>query len=240
MVLPPGGPLFIAIVGLALWRQRPRLARAFAAVGVITLLALSLPIISTLLAFSFSAPEPFDVSRTSDARAIVILGGGTRTNAPEFGGDTLGRLTLERVRYGARIARETKLPLLVTGGSVGAITPEAVLMRDALAQEYGINARWVEQYSLNTHQNARYSSALLAAEGITTVVLVTHAFDVPRATAEFRASGIATIPAPTGVPRLTQLEATDFLPSISALEVSYYNLYEILAFLVFTANHVRA
>jgi hypothetical protein len=36
----------------------------------------------------------------------------------EYGGDTLGRLTLERVRYGARVAKKTGLPVLVAGGSV--------------------------------------------------------------------------------------------------------------------------
>ena len=55
-------------------------------------------------------------SDAADAEAIVILGGGTRRNAPEYGGDTLGRLTLERVRYGAQVAKLTALPVLVTGG----------------------------------------------------------------------------------------------------------------------------
>ena len=50
--------------------------------------------------------------------AIVILGGGVRRHAAEYGGDTLGQLTLERVRYGARVARLTGLPVLVSGGSV--------------------------------------------------------------------------------------------------------------------------
>jgi uncharacterized SAM-binding protein YcdF (DUF218 family) len=237
LVLPPGGPLLLALAGLALGSRRPKLARALVAVGVVTLLALSLPVVSRILASSYSATAPFDAARASDAGAIVILGGGTRRNAPEFGGETMGRLTLERVRYGARLARQTQLPVLVAGGPVNRGKSEAVVMRDALEQEYGVKVRWLERRSLNTHENAQYAAALLRADGISSVVLVAHAFDIPRAAAEFRVAGIATIPAPTGVPGdVMDLEASDFLPSIAALEGSYYALYEMLAYLVFVAN----
>ena len=47
----------------------------------------------------------------------MILGGGLRRSAPEYGGDTLGRLTLERLRYGAMLAKRTGLPVMVSGGT---------------------------------------------------------------------------------------------------------------------------
>ena len=48
--------------------------------------------------------------------AIVILSAGRRTYAPEFGGETVDALALERLRYGADVARQTQLPVLVSGG----------------------------------------------------------------------------------------------------------------------------
>jgi len=60
----------------------------------------------------------FDPVQASSAQAIVVLGGGTRRNAPEYGGDTLGALTLERLRYGTVVARVTHLPMLLSGGAV--------------------------------------------------------------------------------------------------------------------------
>jgi uncharacterized SAM-binding protein YcdF (DUF218 family) len=51
--------------------------------------------------------SPLDLAQVSNAQAIVILGGGVRREAPEYGGATLGGITLERVRYGARLARTT-------------------------------------------------------------------------------------------------------------------------------------
>ena len=43
-----------------------------------------------------------------DPEAIVVLGGGRRAHAPEYEGETVSPATLERMRYGARLHRETR------------------------------------------------------------------------------------------------------------------------------------
>lgn len=232
LVLPPTGPLLLALAGLALHRRTARLGAALAWTGVLSLLALSLPVVAALLMQGLDLPPPFDRARAADAQAVVILGGGTRRDAPEFGGDTLNTLTLERVRYGARVARQTGLPVMVSGGSVGCGEPEADLMREALQREFGVAVRWVENRSRTTRENAQYSAALLHKAGIGRVILVAHAFDMRRAGAEFAAAGIATVPAATGLPSREPARAGDYLPGIGGLEASYYALYEILANLV--------
>ena len=229
LVLPPAGPLAVALLGLALLRRAPRLGRGLAWGGVTALLLLCLPVVAALLTRPFAA-APFDPASAQDARAIVVLGGGLRRAAPEYGGDTLGRLTAERVRYAARIARATGLPVLVSGGTPGgARRSEAQAMREALEQEYGVPVRWVEPHSRNTRENARNSALVLKAAGVTTVVLVAHAVDMPRARGEFADAGIATIAAATGLPRNTGNAPADFLPSAAALQQSHDALYEILA-----------
>lgn len=229
VVLPPGGPLLLAIAGLLLARRHPRAGRSVAAVGVATLFVLSMPIVAALLVRSLDASPPLDLEQAKSAQAVVILGGGTRRGAPEYGGDTLGRLTLERVRYGARVARQTGLPVLVSGGSVSGDEAEAKLMREALANEYGVDVRWAEDRSRTTHENAVESAAILRAAGVRRVVLVAHSFDMPRATAEFASQGIETITAPTGIVTLRVDSPLDFLPSVAGIEGSYYALYEMLA-----------
>ena len=199
-----------------------------AVLGVLALVLLSLPAVAWLLVRTLYDGPVFDVADARTSQAVVILGGGTR-RAPEFGGDTLNRLTLERVRYGARVARLTGLPVLVSGGSTYGATPEAGLMRDALRDEFGIEARWVEDASLTTAENAARAADILRANGIGRVVLVTHSFDVPRAGAEFAMHGIASVPAATNMPVSRLDSLTDVLPSMSALQDSYYALYEILA-----------
>ena len=229
LILPPTGPLLIAVLGLGLQRRLPRTGRALAFSGVLALLLLSTPVVAVLLLRWVDSSPPLDVERAKSAQAIVILGGGTRHNAAEYGGDTLGRLTLERVRYGARVARLTGLPVLVSGGAPTGGETEAKLMRDSLEGEFGVPVRWAEDRSRNTHENAVRSAEILRAAGIHRVVLVGHGFDMPRASAEFAEEGIETIKAPTGIPEWNFDTPLMFVPSIAGLEGSYYALYEILA-----------
>lgn len=229
LVLPPTGPLLLAVLGLVLLARHPRAGRVLAAAGVGLLLVLSLPIVAAALLRLLDDTPPLDLAQAKSAQALVILGGGTRRNAAEYGGDTLGRLTLERVRYGARVARLTGLPVLVTGGSVYGGETEAKLMRESLEQEFGVPVRWAEARSRTTHENAVYSSEVLRAAGIDRVVLVAHGMDMPRARAEFARYGISVVPAPTGIASLDSPGLLDFLPSMAGLHGSYYAVYEILA-----------
>ena len=109
LILPPAGPLLLALLGFVLLKVRPLLARICLIAGLASLWLLSTPIVSDALTGLVELYPPIDLRQAADAQAIVILGGGTRRHAIEYGGDTLGRLTLERVRYGARVARQTGL-----------------------------------------------------------------------------------------------------------------------------------
>jgi len=229
IVLPPTGPLIVAIAGLSLLGRRWRAGRILAWTGIVMLFALSTPVVAFLLLSVLNRSPPLDLQRARAAQAIVILGGGIHRHATEYGGDTLGHLTLERVRYGAHVARATKLPVLVTGGSVLGGEPEATLMRAALEREFGVPVRWAETESRNTHENAVRSARILAAAHVVRVVLVAHSFDMPRAKAEFASQGIEAIPAPIGIPDNALDTPLDVLPSLGALQGSYFALYEILA-----------
>lgn len=229
LMLPPTGPLLLAAFGLLVAGRHPRTGRLVAGGGVALLLLISIPAVSIALQRLVGDVPPLDFERAKSAQALVVLGGGTRRNAVEYGGDTLGRLTLERVRYGARVARLTGLPVLVTGGSVYGGQTEATLMRDALEREYGVPVRWMEAQSRTTHENALYTSRILRGAGIDRVVLVAHAVDMRRTTAEFAQYGIAVIPAPTGIPARDFGGLMDLLPSMSGLQGSWYAIYELLA-----------
>jgi len=230
LVLPPTGPLLLALGGLALLGRKPRLGRALAWAGVGALLVLSLPAVSHALLRSLEPPV-LDLRRPADAQAIVILGGGVRRDAAEYGGAPLARLTLERVRYGAFVARATGLPILVTGGSVHGGTAEATLMKRALEQEFSVEVRWSEDRSRDTRSNAAESASILVPVGIRRILLVAHGFDMPRASAEFASAGFRVTPAPTVIAgsRFAFDHPVELLPSMSALQGSYYALYELLA-----------
>jgi uncharacterized SAM-binding protein YcdF (DUF218 family) len=232
LVLPPTGPLLVAVAGLALCSRVPRVGRSLATAGVVGLLALSMPAVADFLGRLVDTSAPFELETARNAQAIVILGGGVRRDAPEYGGDTLATLTLERVRFGARVARLTGLPVLVSGGSVLGGEPEASLMSASLEREFGVPVRWIEAKSRTTHENAVLSARTLRQEGIDRIVLVTHALDTRRATAEFRAQGLAVVSAATGRRGDSNYTALDYLPGMHGLQRSYHATYEILANLV--------
>ena len=233
LMLPPAGPLLLALVGLAIALRRPRLGWPIATIAVVALTLLAMPAVGAFLVRLLDDTPPLDLSRAKDAQAIVILAGGARRYAPEYGGPNMGTITLERVRYGARLARSTGLPILVSGGPVNGAPSEAVLMRNALTQEYGIAVRWTETHSRNTHENALRSSEMLHASGVSRIILVGHSFDFPRARNEFVAAGMEVIAAPIGIPPDRPTDVADFVPSSRGLQRSYYALYEMLANVLF-------
>jgi uncharacterized SAM-binding protein YcdF (DUF218 family) len=231
VALPPVAPLLLALVGLIVAGRHPRAGRRMALVGVVALWLLATPVVGEFLVRSLDRTPALDIAHAAaSAQAIVILGGGIRRFAPEYGGATVNRITLERLRYGARVARATGLPVLVSGGAVRGAPAEAVLMRNVLVNELGVPVRWIEMRSHDTHQNAVGSAKILAANGIQRVILVGHSFDFPRSRREFEAAGIRVISAPIGIPpAFDETDIGDYLPGLNGLELSYYAIYEILA-----------
>jgi uncharacterized SAM-binding protein YcdF (DUF218 family) len=226
LLLPPVGLILLALASAALLPRRIGVRMAVGAIAA--LLVLATPVVPHAL-LGILAPPPFAPADARGAGAIVVLGAGTRRDAPEYGADTLSSLTLERVRYAARIAKATLLPVLVSGGAPQGGAAEAVLMRNVLEQELGVAVHWVEPNSNNTRENAMESAAILKREAILKVIVVTHAFDALRATQEFRAEGVDVIAAATNLPRRIDLRVTEWIPSSAALQLSYYVCYEIAA-----------
>lgn len=237
-VLPPMLPLLPIISGLALLRSAPRLGLTLAWAGVALNLLLIVPASVGWGVAQVEDPAPLASETIGQADAIVILGAGRREYAPEFGGETVNRLALERLRYGARLARMSGLPVLVSGGGGVDEVPEAVLMKAALEEDFGVAVRWTEGRSLDTRGNALYSSAILSTAGVGRILLVTHAAHMPRAQAEFEAAGLVVHPAPTAwLGDYTGKKGANAfigeLPSQNSAYVGWYALHEIIGRLTY-------
>lgn len=197
LAVPPLAPLILIALGLLLLRRHRRTGLTLAWGGLALALALSAPYPVSLLLRPLENTPPVTLAAVNSAQAIVILGGGKRTHAPEYGGEAVNRLTLERLRFGARLARDSGRPVLVSGGLARDGVPEAELMRATLETDFGVIPRWIESASRDTRENARLSAAQLKAAGVERIVLVTHAVHIPRAQAEFESQGLQVVPAPT-------------------------------------------
>ncbi len=87
----------------------------------------------------------------------------------------------ERIRYAARLAKASGLPVLTSGGlHYGTPPSEARIMAQSLLDDYGVPVRWEEGRSRTTWENARFSAEMLREAGIRRVILVTSAIHMPR------------------------------------------------------------
>jgi len=230
MLLPPVSLGWLLLFSVWQFRRRPRLSRALIAMVVLGGYGLATPFVSELLLREVSVSG--DSAAYSNAQAIVILGAESslvwdrqRENVVEA---NPGRFTLLRTLFGARLAKKTKLPILVSGGHVAKDGPAlAEVMRDVLQRDFGVDVRWTEDQSRSTAENADFSARILLPEEIRRVILVTSGFHLRRAISLFEHAGFTVIPAP--VPPTTPaatIEWKDFLPDPHSLVTSYYAFHE--------------
>ncbi|HEY0748159.1 MAG TPA: YdcF family protein [Steroidobacteraceae bacterium] len=238
LVLPPTGPLLIALAGLLLLKARPRLARIFLIAGAGALWLFSVPLVSDAMTRLVERFPPVDLQQAQSAQAIVILGGGgQRGFAPEYAGPAAEPFLLERLSYGAYLSHKTGLPVLVTG-----FWTEADAMHDTLQRNFGIDARWVDSQAYDTYLNAKNSARLLQADGVHRIVLVTRATHMGRSVHEFTAAGLDVVPAPVGILSDREVGLYRFLPSAEALLRSHAAIYEMLGEpvrMLLSATHLR-
>lgn len=238
LVLPPVSNFLLLIFALLLWRRRPVLAFLLILLSMGSLYAFSTQYVAALLRESIETQpalkaheiEPFG------AQAIVVLGSGREHGAPEYGYlDTVSSYGLVRLRYAAHLARVSKLPVMVTGGSpyLGEAIAEAEMMAAVLTDEFGVPVQWRESASRTTWENAQFTGDLLLPEGVKRIVLVSHAWHLPRATAFFRKRGFEVLPAPTDFydREFPDDPVMEWMPQAASLQSSYHALHEHLGML---------
>lgn len=234
LLLPPANLPLFAVAGLFIRRWRRRLGDWVTASSVVLLLLLSMPIVGGTLLVALEQGLPWHQTAATPPAAIVILS----ADITRYGGDDPGfgpgRLTLERERAGAALFRRVQLPVLLTGGMLRRHDPPiAVVMERSMRDDFQIPIRWVEDRSRDTWENAEYSAAILQAEGIHTVYLVTHAWHMRRAMVAFHHFGIDVIPAPVQVDRYPDLESNFLTPQVYGWQVTYYALHEWIGYVYY-------
>jgi len=232
LLLPPLNLLIVGAIGFWCWRKSPRLARFLLTFSFTFLWFFSTPYVAESLLQNLEG-KPMQAKISSrQAEAIVVLGGGSYFAAPEYDGDTLNAESLQRVRYAAKLYRETGLPILVSGGKPqGNQISEAQQMKNVLEQEFKVPVKWLEDKSDNTFENAKLSQVLLARDGIKRIYLVSHAWHLPRAIPAFEAAGLNVTPAPTSFTTRYQIDLLTFVPNAIALRDSRIYCHEVMGHL---------
>jgi len=162
-----------------------------------------------------------EVCRLTDERVLL------------WGYSNLKPMTIERLRYGLWLARETGAPIAFSGG-VGWGQPdaaaEAKVAAKIAAEEFNRPIKWQEDDSRDTRENALRTFALLKPAGIDHIVLVTHGYHMPRALRAFTEAagpGIKVEPAPMGLARRIESPALEWLPSSDGFSQMRQTLREL-------------
>lgn len=229
LVLPPLNLVLLCGAGLLLARKWPRTGFALSILSLLLLVVFSTPAGARLLVAPLERQSAVLTSpREAGGQAIVVLGGGRTSNALEYGGkDIPSYMALVRLRYAARLHRETGLPILVTGGvPEAADESEAALMARSLREDFSVPVKWLEEESRNTAENALFSARMLKQAGVTRILLVTDAIHMPRSREIFAAAGLDVIAAPTALLASGDRRVSDFIPGGEGLRRSHYALHE--------------
>jgi uncharacterized SAM-binding protein YcdF (DUF218 family) len=238
LLLPPGGLILLALLGLIFWRQLWGRVLLTLALLCLWLLATE-PVRDALLSplenkYSALKMDKLPTDLTSSGKpAIVLLGGGIYEKAPEYGGrDMLPGQSLQRTVYAADLAMKTGLNVYSTGGALYPefTEPEGLIMK-RLLMRLGVPKKRIhaETVSRNTWENGANIAAMLKQKGIKKIILVTTAWHMPRSVWVFEKHGLKVIPAPCiYVVEREPYDLRSYLPYWRTLSASADALHEYL------------
>lgn len=192
--------LVCAAAGVVLAAKRRRAGLWLAGAGVASLWFLSTPLCLALLGLPLERPYigMQKVESLPNADAIVVLGGGI------FKSDNMEYPDMneasDRVWHAARLFKAGKAPLVVVSGSNDLKSTVPLLLDFGVPRE----AIAVDDESRNTYENSRFTERLLLerakpsgdAASAPSVLLVTSAWHMRRASGNFAKTSLRVIPAP--------------------------------------------
>jgi uncharacterized SAM-binding protein YcdF (DUF218 family) len=186
LLMPPGIWILMSLGALFFLRHRQILQRTLLVFTLMMIWVTSTPAFAAWFTHQVDSflhwPKPVQISglphhqqslsqTQTQTQAIIVLGGGRRLGVKEFAeysNQDLSKETLERVRMAAKLARQTGLPILTSGGRPDATDAadandqsEAEVMSRVLKNEYALDVKWLESQSHTTQENAHYSFEML-------------------------------------------------------------------------------
>jgi uncharacterized SAM-binding protein YcdF (DUF218 family) len=252
LLLPPVPFLVLVLVGARLMFRRRLLAWSLILLAVVGIWMTSVPALGVLMRQGMHPVPPAlteaDIANLRKAgeasgTAIVVLGGGSRELSPEYGVSNLTPISIERLRYGIWLSRETRLPLAFSGGlghgtrnGARSEASEAEIAARIAEREFGRPLRWTEDRSRDTAENGLLTMQMLHAAGVRRIVLVTHDYHMRRAVRAFEhgaqhaGAKIGIVTAPMGMRPAYEWEWADFMPSRTGFFDNHVMLHEWLGY----------
>ena len=215
-----------------LWfTRRQKTGKIIVSMGVVFLIALCYGAASEtrLRPLEYKYPPMTDVSAVLDIEWVVVLSGGSSTDANLPITGRLSQASLVRLVEGIRIHKKLlKSKLILSGGGAFSTVAEAKTMAD-VAVILGVDSKGfiLESESKDTKDQARLIYKTVRDNRF---VLVTSASHMPRSMALFEKRGMRPIPAPIGhkVKERQKITPAMFFPSAGRIAEMEHAFYEYL------------
>jgi len=213
--------------------RRPILSRLCASIAILVLLLSTNPLFANYLVRSLEKRYPQTAIENIGVHdIIVVLGGGLRLPQPPARHVQLTKGS-DRYWYATQLYRAGKAQrIVISGGNLvdqNGLESESVYAKKLLI-EWGVpeEAVLVESLSRTTKQNRDEIMALIAEQEISSALLVTSAWHMPRAYNLFKELPLASTPASADVlvRQSTVPKIFNWLPSADALTLSTLAAHE--------------
>lgn len=243
-------PLFLLLIAIAaglLLSRGPKamrtrwvkIGRAAAWAGLITLWLLGTPLIANSLV-RWTSMQPHDLHPELDAtppeqRVLVVIATGMdpdEHHVPAM--ERLSPAALERCIAASRIYKEYGFGRVIVSGrdpDVAAMEMTSGMADLLVALGVPRTSIMLESESLDTKENALFSTRMVHALKAEKAVLVTSAIHMPRAMWHFDRAGLKVIPAPVKFQAPARRTLARFIPDSEALGRSQRLVHELFGLL---------
>ncbi|HPH96767.1 MAG TPA: YdcF family protein [Anaerolineaceae bacterium] len=247
-VYPAGFTVLLLLLAILLRNKK------HAALGV-TIFALSVLFLAGNRYISYMLAQTLEwqylpPAEFSGADVAVVLGGATEADFYPRSGVEVNAAG-DRVLYAGVLYQQGKVKnILLSGGNVDWMDSE----KSTPAREMKIilelmsvpeEVMWLQNRSVNTHEDAVFSAEMLREKGITKIYLITSAMHMPRSVALFRKQGLDVIPVPvdytvtqTGMDTLLngswESKLINIFPTASGLSLTTNVMKEYIGYFIYS------
>ena len=236
-ILPPGLfilALILSGIFLIFWHRR-KIGIFNLVVGLLFWIVCSAPFSNFLMS---GLESDFQIPQNVKGDVIVLLGGGSIDNVPDFSGygiPTDGMIG--RIVTAVRLQKYLNIPIIVSGGKVHKSRSSEALIAKRFLVDLGVDEGQIviEEKSRDTYENAKYTREICLRNGYNNPILVTSASHLKRSLLSFRKLGIDITPYPANF-RSKGVKNNlfySFLPRASSLMTTSGALHEYLGILFY-------
>ena len=175
----------------------------------------------------------FQIPQNVKGDVIVLLGGGSINNAPDFSGYGIPTdRMIGRIVTAVRLQKYLNIPIIVSGGKAHKNRRSGALIAKRFLIDLGVDEGQIviEERSRDTYENAKNTREICLRNGYKNPILVTSASHMKRSLLSFKKAGIDVTPYPANFKskRINDYGWHNYLPRSSSLMITSDAFHEYL------------